>query len=445
MKFLSWVLVFFFVAVNAQHDGFHFQNGKSRTTVPFQFISNLIFIPITVNGVELTFLVDSGVAETILFSLENKEIDFENAVKTKFSGLGGQTDVEGYEAVNNRMQIGRHITDESQTLYIIPDPDFNISSHIGIPINGVIGYQMFKNFKIRINYQTRKMTFFAPDENIALNGYEEFPLEVQQKKPYIGTYIQQNGEEQQAKMLVDLGNSDAVWLFTSLLENEEIKQPHIDDYLGRGFNGDIHGKRSRIHHLRIGKFLFRKATVAIPDRYSLQNLTLVKDRKGSVGDEILKRFHLVTDYPNNKIYLKPNRFHRDPFTMDMSGLDVRHNGMRWETDLVKVENPAAITNAASEIPAYSSKGEFQYKFTLKPEYIVAGTRKDSPAQLAGITKNDKIMKINGRNTAEMKLDRIREFMKSESGRKIILEVERNGKPLKFEFTLKDPIPYIDEN
>jgi hypothetical protein len=37
----------------------------------FQLINNLVFIPINVNGVELTFL-DSGVKETILFSLEEK-------------------------------------------------------------------------------------------------------------------------------------------------------------------------------------------------------------------------------------------------------------------------------------------------------------------------------------------------------------------------------------
>jgi hypothetical protein len=26
-------------------------------------------------------------------------------------------------------------------LYIILDPEFNLSSHVGIPVNGIIGYQ----------------------------------------------------------------------------------------------------------------------------------------------------------------------------------------------------------------------------------------------------------------------------------------------------------------
>jgi hypothetical protein len=44
----------------------------NKVKIPFQLINNLVFIPINVNGVELTFLLDSGVKETILFSLEEK-------------------------------------------------------------------------------------------------------------------------------------------------------------------------------------------------------------------------------------------------------------------------------------------------------------------------------------------------------------------------------------
>jgi hypothetical protein len=46
----------------------------NKVKIPFQLINNLVFIPINVNGVELTFL-DSGVKETILFSLEEKKIN----------------------------------------------------------------------------------------------------------------------------------------------------------------------------------------------------------------------------------------------------------------------------------------------------------------------------------------------------------------------------------
>jgi hypothetical protein len=42
----------------------------------------------------------------------------------------------------------------------------------------------------------------------------------------------------------------------------------------------------------------------MPDEFSIQHVNLVKDRKGSVGGEIMRRFYLIFDYANNKLYLK---------------------------------------------------------------------------------------------------------------------------------------------
>jgi hypothetical protein len=66
-------LIFYFYlcpTISAQSD-FRFKKFN-KVKIPFQLINNLVFIPINVNGVELTFLLDSGVKETILFSLEEK-------------------------------------------------------------------------------------------------------------------------------------------------------------------------------------------------------------------------------------------------------------------------------------------------------------------------------------------------------------------------------------
>ncbi|MDG4652641.1 hypothetical protein [Chryseobacterium arthrosphaerae] len=56
------------IFINAQN-AFELINTK-KAVIPFKFINNLIFIPININGAELTFLLDTGVSETILFSLE---------------------------------------------------------------------------------------------------------------------------------------------------------------------------------------------------------------------------------------------------------------------------------------------------------------------------------------------------------------------------------------
>src|SRR6478735_3503846 len=75
---------------------FILENNATKATIPFKLINNLIFIPIKVNGVELNFLLDSGVEETILFSMEdNPNVSFYNSEKITLKGLGSDQAIEG--------------------------------------------------------------------------------------------------------------------------------------------------------------------------------------------------------------------------------------------------------------------------------------------------------------------------------------------------------------
>ena len=143
------VIILFFLLFNTltilAQDGFQFSKKVDKVTIPFKFINNLIFIPIKVNGVELNFLLDSGVEETILFSLEDrKEIEFSNVEKITLRGLGSEDAIEGLKSTNNVLEAGA-LKSSNHLLYIVLDQEFNLSSHVGIPVNGIIGYQFFRN------------------------------------------------------------------------------------------------------------------------------------------------------------------------------------------------------------------------------------------------------------------------------------------------------------
>ena len=443
MKFLQLFFLLFFSLGSAQ-EGFRFQEQVKKEVIPFQLINNLIFIPITVNGVELTFLLDTGVAESLLFSLESKELKFYDVEKVKFSGLGGNTEIEGLKSINNIVQVGNNLKDYGHTIFVILNEEFNFSSHVGIPVNGIIGYHFFKNHPVKIDYITKRLTVYsnsrlAPKET---RKFSEIPITLELNKPYLTAGVEQTHEKKDSKLLVDLGNSDPLWLFPSLIADFQYNRPNIDDFLGRGFNGDIYGKRSRIHRLYLQNFIMEKPLMAMPDEFSIQHLNLVKDRKGSLGSEILRRFTVIVDYPNRKLYLKKNRNFQDPFHFNMSGLDIKHDGMFWDKDIVKVANPSPRHSENATGFAISTN-EFQYLFTLKPEYSVAGSRTDSPAYRAGIRKGDKITRVNGGKAADMKLEQIMSLMKSEAGKRITVEVDRSGQIMKFSFYLEDPVPYTD--
>ncbi len=440
MKFLKIIFLFFFLGAFSQEAAFKITNPK-KTVIPFQLINNLVFVPVNINGADLTFLLDSGVNETILFSLDQKEVNFNEVEKIKFSGLGESLDIEGLKSENNTVNIGHDYKDDHHTVFIILDESINFSSHVGIPVNGIIGYHFFKDHPIEINYSTQKITIFNNEKiyNRKQKKFTKFPITIEGNKPYMMADVEITTIKTPSKLLIDLGNSDAVWLFPKLIENFQYNRPNIDDYLGRGFNGDIFGKRSRIHALYLGKFAFQQPLTAMPEEYSIQNLKLVPNRKGSIGSDILRRFTVIFNYPDQKILLKKNKHFDDPFQFNSSGLDIQQDGMTWEKDLVMIETKKNSRNDEGK-PISDSREKFRYNFVLKPKFTVAGCRKDSPCFVAGIRKNDQLISINKKTVGDMSMQRINDYFKEDDGKKIYLEIERNDQILNIILTLEDPIP-----
>lgn len=443
MKLLKVLFLLLFAFSFAQK-GFQINDAK-KSVIPFKLINNLIFLPLEINGVKLNFLLDSGVNETILFSLEDKEVNFNDTEKIKFSGLGESMDIEGLKSENNLVTIGKDFRDENHTVFVILDERINFSSHVGIPVNGIIGYHFFKNHPIFIDFISEKITVFNNPQILKkrIKRFKEFPITIEGFKPYLKADVEMTSKKVSSKMLLDLGNSDAVWLFPKLIEDFVYNRPNIDDYLGQGFNGDIFGKRSRIHRLYIGNFTFEKPLSAMPDEYSIQNLKLVPDRKGSIGSDIFRRFEVIFDYPENKIYLRKNKHFDDPFLFNKSGLDIQQDGMTWQKDVVKITTQK-MERSSRENNVVQSEDQFAYNFVLKPKFSVSGCRKDSPCFFAGMKKGDEIIKINKKTVGDMTLEKINTILKEVDGTAVTFEVLRDNNFSKtFKIILKDPIPYQD--
>ena len=101
------------------------------------------------------------------------------------------------------------------------------------------------------------------------------------------------------KLLIDIGNSDALWLFQDINKEIQVPQNNFDDYLGKGFSGDIFGKRTRISKFSIDKFEFDNPIIVMPEANSFKSVNMVTNRVGSIGGEILKRFTVLFDYKAN--------------------------------------------------------------------------------------------------------------------------------------------------
>ena len=435
-KFI-FLIVFILGQFAFSQEGFQFETNKKKIVIPFKLINNLIFIPINVNGVELNFLLDTGVEETILLSLEDKEVNLNNIEKIKLRGLGGAEAVEGLKSSNNILAI-QDLIDRHHNLYIVLDQNFNFSTHIGIPVNGIIGYSFFKNNLVEINYDSKKMTVWNEDKKIRKRIHKKYvtvPISIENSKPYAQALVTMNTVETAVKLLLDLGNSDAIWLFQDINPAIKVPQKSFDDYLGKGFSGDVLGKRTRIAKFNIDKFEFENPIIAMPDNKSIKSVTMVENRMGSIGGEIFKRFTVILDYKNNQLFLKKSKQFELPFNYNMSGIELQNEGMQWVQETVPLKT-VYIGDITFDESGNKVNTNFKYKFTLKPIYTIANIRKDSPAELCGLKKGDTIIRINNTLGYKYSLQEINDILKSEEGKWLHFEIERNNQILKFKFQLK---------
>jgi len=78
-------------------------------------------------------------------------------------------------------------------------------------------------------------------------------------------------------------------------------------------------------------------------------------------------------------------------------------------------------------------------YLLSPEFIIDIIREGSPADFAGLQKNDVLLEINGLKTFHFTLKKINRHFYDEEDKLVRLKIQRNGQVLEKEFTLKSPL------
>lgn len=439
MRLKQLFFFLFFSICGFSQSEFQINNPKNRVVIPFEFINNLIFIPVVINGEELTFLLDTGVEQTILFSLDEKEeVRLFNLEKLKLKGLGSREAIDSYKSSKNKVQI-KDMVDFNHEIYIILDQDFNFSSQVGIPVNGILGYNFFKKHIVEIDYDRKKIIVYDHTHKKILKKlqkkFTKDSITIEEMKPYCISNIKVGNVQIPSKLLIDTGNSDAVWIFTNKTNKIRLPSISIEDYLGRGFSGNVYGRRARIQSFEFGKKTFDFPLVTFPDSVSVKSVNFVSNRVGSVGSEIISRFTVVFDYLNRCIYTKPNSKLNLPFQFNMSGIEVEHSGLEWVKETIPDKQGQGI-KVYSDLSERNLQNSLKIRFTLKPIFKVASVRPGSDAEKNGVRVGDRIMKVNHHSAHGYTIETINELLKSEEGRIIELEVERDGKTYKFKFQLK---------
>ncbi|CAM3958494.1 PDZ domain-containing protein [Flavobacterium antarcticum] len=435
--FLTFCLCFFCLLKTSAQQQVHFNTAKRSVKLPFKLVSNLIIVPIKVNGVALNFLLDTGVEETILFSLEDtKELELYEVEKIRLKGLGSQDAIEGLKSYKNKL-TARDLEFRNQEIVVVLDESFNFSSTLGIEVNGIIGYQFFSENLIEIDYKSKRIIVYNSEKinkKKMFSKFKAFDFTLENGKPYLNLTVDLNGSIFDAKCLVDSGNSDGLWLFTHANDKIKIPKLNFEDYLGRGFSGDIFGKKAKVDGLSLGEFKFEEVVTAFPDSLSLANVKMVESRLGSIGGEVLRRFDQIFDYQNKKLYLRKNKHFNEKFHYNTTGITIQHSGIEWYKEEVAVKS---LSNSQENPYKQENRPEINYNFKLLPVYEILSIRTNSPAEKAGLQKGDVLLSINGIKVYRLGLDSVNRLLQTNDQSKVKIVITRNDTEFKFEFKVID--------
>lgn len=376
---------------------------KKVIIVPFETQNNFIIVELVLQRkLPLKFIFDTGAESTIITKQEIADVlGFQ--YDKRFQIIGADLSQTMYANRVKDASIFLEGMDVSQQKILVLEEDyFNFEGYLGMSIHGVMGMDFLKNYVVDIDYRRRLLTFTPADLfKKPKQKFEEFAIQVSKNKPYLNTKIKINQDTTlDLVFLLDTGASVSALIHNNTHPDLKIPNKTIKGNLGMGLGGALEGYIGILPSFSFGSFEFQELIVNYMEINEYQAKNKVMKYNGLIGNLLLSRFHVIIDFPNRKLYLKPVKKYDKAFQYDKSGLSV--------------------------IAASKKLNRF---FVQKPI-------ENSPANIAEIQLGDEIVRLNGLPWHLLSLDKINSVLSKKEGKRINMVIKRKGKRMKKQFTLR---------
>lgn len=352
-------------------------------TIPFEQYGDHSFIKVKVNKSEdLNFIFDTGDGLCVLNIEKAKELGMTSGATAKTTSAEGT--ISGKLVKHNELTVGGAPIHNVQ-VYETDLTHLEIS--IGKDIDGIIGYDVLKNYVVSMDYDKMEIKLYDPASYSYMGTGKSFKINLTSFIPHIeGKVVLQNGEKVSGEFFVDTGAKASVDFNTPFVESNSLTSKIGESYIylvaGLG-DKEYEHHRGRVKAFEFAGFTFDEMPVGLS--HASSGIQAHKKVAGIIGSEVLRRFNIVYNYHDKVMYWEPNKHFEEAFPVNSSGIE-----LQLSKDKSKV--------------------------------LVHKIFEGSPAAQAGLAVDSVIESVDGKSATDIGLADLRDIF-SQSGKKVNLVVD----------------------
>jgi hypothetical protein len=193
-----------------------------------------------------------------------------------------------------------------------------LTSVYGIKIDGIIGFSFLTRYIVKVNFDSLKVSIFEP-------GFIRYPnkgtlLHPNFKGLPVIPLMVRDSKKINSHFYFDTG-AGLCFLISKQLKDDSsvlLKKRKPMPIEVQGLGGKKRMQLTIMKEVNIGSYKFRQVpTYILDDEF---NILAYPRLGGLIGNDILRRFNLIINYPQKEIHLCPNSHFRDPFDYSYTGM-----------------------------------------------------------------------------------------------------------------------------
>ncbi|MFO1500598.1 MAG: aspartyl protease family protein [Verrucomicrobiota bacterium] len=263
-------------------------------SVPIDVEDGQVWVKVAVNGHPLRLLLDTGATDTLVSPEAAKLVGIGRTKPLRFSGFGDQPVKATYgfaSSVVAGTAVANHVP-----VAIAPIPAPFMS-------DGFLGLSFLRNFKFRVDYDQKLLSFAPLNDNTG--GGDGLCLPLQSTYPSMTVLCELDGIP--AKLLVDTGAGQGLILKSSFVDRHRLRErcpKRLNVLTGEGLRGETRGEITRIPKLSLGSYIVTN----IFAEFQTETGPSARHNEiaGFIGSDVLRRFNLTFDLNGSRVWIEPN-------------------------------------------------------------------------------------------------------------------------------------------